>query len=69
MFSDNNIEYLQTRLSGYSKAFGEYFVFRLTKILYSMRREFGITFENETFESIPFSVESLEVAPAIKRLP
>ena len=48
-FSDYNIEYLQTRLSGYSKAFGEYYVFRLTEILQSMRREFGITFENETY--------------------
>ena len=48
-FPDYDIEYLLTRLSGYSKAFGEYYVFRLTKILQSMRREFGITFENETF--------------------
>lgn len=48
-FSEYNIEYLKTCLSGYSKAFGEYYVFRLTEILQSMRREFGIIFENETY--------------------
>ena len=56
-YPDYDVEYLLTRLSGYSKAFGEYYVFRLTKILQSMRREFGIIFDNETFTQDPESGE------------
>lgn len=48
-FSEYNIDYLKTRLSGYSIAFGEYYIFRLTEILQSMRRGFGVIFENETY--------------------
>jgi hypothetical protein len=49
-FPHYNAEYLNTRLSGYLKAFGEYYVFRLTQILYSIRKQLGIVLENESFD-------------------
>jgi hypothetical protein len=49
-FPNYDAEYLKTRLGGYSKAFDEYYVFRMTHILNLMRRELGIRFENESFD-------------------
>lgn len=47
-FPTYNEEYLRIRLSGYFKAFHEYHVFKLTQILYSMRKNLGIFLDNES---------------------
>jgi len=47
-FSNYNDECLKTQLPGYLKAFDEYYVFRLTQVLYTMRKELGINIENES---------------------